>query len=293
MICKWCGAALPDHAQVCGRCKREIPALSDCGGFYNLITDSTRYVVFRDPITWEGNDSQETSDSTQTSTDTIVPEDDKPPKRKRLYIWPFIVFPAIAAIMSTICLIAGLILGIYSPTFPASPDNQDVFVHISMAPTELQPSIQISADLADSYGTAITRIYSADDIGNMHVEICASEYGSLLTITFRQSNDDRESGTLEAQITIDDTLNSDCEGAIYLWEYQIDDQWVVLDESVFSISDDGTTVHYSISEWESWAGSNNNAEIRLSYTQTNEDGRSITVQISGIQFQSHFLEDIE
>ena len=37
MICKWCGATVSAGGKKCTRCGREIPALSDCGGFYDLV----------------------------------------------------------------------------------------------------------------------------------------------------------------------------------------------------------------------------------------------------------------
>lgn len=37
MICKWCGAAITAGGKKCARCGREIPAMSDCGGFYDLV----------------------------------------------------------------------------------------------------------------------------------------------------------------------------------------------------------------------------------------------------------------
>ena len=38
MICKWCGETIKAGNRTCRRCKREIPALSDCGGFYDLVS---------------------------------------------------------------------------------------------------------------------------------------------------------------------------------------------------------------------------------------------------------------
>ncbi len=37
MLCKWCGAAVPKDYSSCPRCSRDIPPLSDCGGFYDLV----------------------------------------------------------------------------------------------------------------------------------------------------------------------------------------------------------------------------------------------------------------
>lgn len=37
MICKWCGAAVDTAMKKCPTCGREIPPLSDCGGFYRVV----------------------------------------------------------------------------------------------------------------------------------------------------------------------------------------------------------------------------------------------------------------
>ena len=37
MICKWCGNAMDNREKVCRRCGNEVPAKSDCGGFYDLV----------------------------------------------------------------------------------------------------------------------------------------------------------------------------------------------------------------------------------------------------------------
>lgn len=40
MLCKWCGAEINPTHKKCDACKREIPPLSDCGGFYHLVPDA-------------------------------------------------------------------------------------------------------------------------------------------------------------------------------------------------------------------------------------------------------------
>lgn len=42
MICKWCGAAVSALDEACQRCKRPLPAMSDCGGFYDLVPNAPR-----------------------------------------------------------------------------------------------------------------------------------------------------------------------------------------------------------------------------------------------------------
>lgn len=42
MICKWCGAAIDVSKRKCSVCGRDIPALSDCGGFYDIVPKAAR-----------------------------------------------------------------------------------------------------------------------------------------------------------------------------------------------------------------------------------------------------------
>lgn len=39
MFCKWCGENLTSYDTKCKRCGREVPPLSDCGGFYDLVSN--------------------------------------------------------------------------------------------------------------------------------------------------------------------------------------------------------------------------------------------------------------
>lgn len=44
MFCKWCGGNLASSDTRCNRCGREVSALSDCGGFYDLVPDAKKIV---------------------------------------------------------------------------------------------------------------------------------------------------------------------------------------------------------------------------------------------------------
>lgn len=44
MFCKWCGATLDFSNTKCKRCGKEVPALSDCGGFYDLVPNVKKVV---------------------------------------------------------------------------------------------------------------------------------------------------------------------------------------------------------------------------------------------------------
>lgn len=42
MFCKWCGGKLTPSDTSCKRCGKEVPALSDCGGFYDLVSNEKK-----------------------------------------------------------------------------------------------------------------------------------------------------------------------------------------------------------------------------------------------------------
>lgn len=45
MICKWCGAKIREKDRTCPRCGQEIPPLSECGGFYDLVPGARQGAV--------------------------------------------------------------------------------------------------------------------------------------------------------------------------------------------------------------------------------------------------------
>lgn len=47
MFCKWCGGNLASSDTKCKRCGKEVPALSDCGGFYDLVPNAKKPVEVR------------------------------------------------------------------------------------------------------------------------------------------------------------------------------------------------------------------------------------------------------
>ena len=42
MFCKWCGGNIASSDTKCNRCGKEVPALSDCGGFYDLVPSAKK-----------------------------------------------------------------------------------------------------------------------------------------------------------------------------------------------------------------------------------------------------------
>lgn len=47
MFCKWCGGNVASTDTKCKRCGRDVPALSDCGGFYDLVPGAKKVADVR------------------------------------------------------------------------------------------------------------------------------------------------------------------------------------------------------------------------------------------------------
>ena len=93
MICKWCGETVKPGIRTCRRCKRELPALSDCGGFYDLVTDAPS-ISARIP---------ETAPIAETPVRPVLPE------RKKSGYWIHLV-AVIAGALALILLIVTISL---------------------------------------------------------------------------------------------------------------------------------------------------------------------------------------
>ena len=76
MICKWCGEQVEAGASLCAHCGRELPPLSECGGFYNIMPEA-RLAQVRAPQ--NGNAPQ--THSVQEPAAPAAPAAEKPSNR--------------------------------------------------------------------------------------------------------------------------------------------------------------------------------------------------------------------
>ncbi len=70
MFCKWCGGTLTPSEAKCKRCGRETGALSDCGGFYDLVPTAKTSHPKKGPVP-------------EPKTETLVPKQKKTGRLQR------------------------------------------------------------------------------------------------------------------------------------------------------------------------------------------------------------------
>lgn len=80
MICKWCGATIDVTKGKCPDCGRNIPALSDCGGFYGVVPKATRPV--------SPHHKQETCSNSKDGVNPLSPPPKSRQERKKHAVLP-------------------------------------------------------------------------------------------------------------------------------------------------------------------------------------------------------------
>ena len=100
MFCKWCGANLTQSATVCDRCGRDMPAMSDCGGFYDLVPkarevsncgDQGKTSSLEDVLTGQERIYQKLVNQERISQ--------KPVKKRKIAVWQLILMCACFAVV--------------------------------------------------------------------------------------------------------------------------------------------------------------------------------------------------
>ncbi len=112
MFCKWCGGNLAPSETKCKRCGKEIPALSDCGGFYDLVpTAKTRKTTPDDMVVPDIGANQQRGNSNRDHKPEPV---EKAPIKKKnnkqpLFILGLITMCCFAILFVQILLLNGKI----------------------------------------------------------------------------------------------------------------------------------------------------------------------------------------
>lgn len=151
MICKQCGAEMPQSATKCRRCGNKVPPKSDCGGFYELASAGTRM--------WE--DSKPAAPAPVYIRETAP----TPPPNKT----PFILMSVLAGVLA-FCLLLTLVLnGIGgkkgSISAPVSTPNSENVTPDNETPGEpWQPSFDATSVYMQYSGDNFSISYNAEKL---------------------------------------------------------------------------------------------------------------------------------
>lgn len=320
MFCKWCGATITSSAAKCTRCGKDVPAMSDCGGFYDLVPGAPRSGGAVPPV-------QPAAPKPHGPRPEQVKQ--APPSGKKNNTG--LVGLAIACVGLLVMLV--LILGMRSQINACltwlednnqkiellasdvqrlkkntAEDSQQVPEEtVTEAPKLEEQTVQIRIDAV--HGRDGVSVKSAADLGAVEeavtnqvtfndntnsltgVSIDVGEAQGCIVAKFKSvvgSSEDPEKVVLSVAMDVDSAVFAANQGQPeYSWSYREDasDEWIELDGDVFTCeaSDDGATVTFQAGDVDKLLDEDvQNLEFRLTYTRRTEQGGSLTLEITGI-----------
>ena len=312
MICKWCGASVAVTDAKCARCKRELPALSDCGGFYDLVPKAKReppVIQTQSPQTVQHEESALKQAPMPQNTARRMAQD-KTEKQLRI-LWTTICFGFVAMLILVTVLTIGLgkkiqaqpdacghseeieyIKNALSPkteesTAPQSLAEQDIKILVEIANGE-KKTIVTTVDLGKC--TAMTS--TSSNLGAQELEALIGIENASVQVSIQYSVEGEETVLIADIKTEGELLGSVTEtGSTYQWEWQLSpaEEWSTIAEDAVTV--EGKKLSFNTEILKKWCEDNSATPIvRLQFAQENTDGGSINVEISGIELLNYIQD---
>lgn len=320
MFCKWCGGSLAPADSKCKRCGKEVPALSDCGGFYDLVPDAKQLPktppadFHRPPCEMPpGRDVKPEVRSEKTNKSVT----------KKLSVLPF--FGAVVVLVIVGIIVSGKINQCSAEIKGLRNELNSIALDIDAIEARLQDSEEVGSDeMTESVPELDEPVFSQQDVSfsfKIVEQRDAKEYlteydlgkcDDKITVSF-VFDDETTSAIYSAeqfgQIELGFSCKSDGDPRISAvtykidesvfglpkapetcnWEYRVGskDSWHPVTEGLFSQAGTSGQSELSISEtgWQDLLGDREEAlELRCKIYRTNTDGGSATFLIEGIWF---------
>ena len=316
MICKWCGANLTSTDNKCKRCGKDVPALSDCGGFYDLVPNARKATEgYTEPVV-----VPEKPISPPQHSETpkgMPPARSKKSSKKSLLGLTVITILGFVLVVILLVNMLGKInqhteainalqtdiqniteksdVATEPPTTGSSDvldpvlSQQNVVFKVTVNGDE-EKKVDTSLDLGDYSDTAVITYDTVDATGL----ISFASYTLKEADTSTSFTIDYTSGVRTQDISvnyvIDDALYGVAETSpIFKWQYRFDEasEWKELPEDIFTQTDDNGQTKISIKEsalQELIEDNEGSPELRCEIYCTTADGGSLTIVVEGIEF---------
>lgn len=331
MFCKWCGGSLAPSDSKCKRCGKEVPALSDCGGFYDLVPavkqpEKTPPADFR-PFRCEMPPAKDVKPEVKSG---------KANKRKARKLSAIPFFGAVVILVIACIIVSGKInkctdeikgmrnelnsialdIDAIESRLQTSEENKtdEIIGDVSKpdAPVISQQEVSFSFkvvemretreyltgfDLGECDDKVSVSFTFGDATNETATAIYATENAGKVELGFTCKSDDN-SRTIAATYKINETVFGLSESPeICNWEYRVGsaDNWHSATEELFSQVDTSGKSELRISGtgWQELIGdSKEDLELRCKIYRTNTEGGSVTFMIEGIRFHQKINAEI-
>ena len=317
MFCKWCGGVLTPSDSKCKRCGKDIPALSDCGGFYDLVPAAKNAV----------NAPSISNEPSLQPNRQLEQAKEAPPAKKTCAKIPVLTLLSIAVVLVTMFVMSGRIAqysdkidelqdklsevatALATITAQITSDEQeeqkdfeifreDTSFSLKILKQQNSESYLAGFDLGDcdnavsvSYVTgnelnkSVLAVYSVEEMGQVELGFHHEFNPSAQTVSVVYKIDESVFGLSVAPET--------CE-----WEYRVglEDSWHTMSSDIFTQSDvpGETILSISDTELQSLIGdSREPLELRCKICRTSIDGGSVTFLVEGISCRQELTQSLQ
>lgn len=318
MFCKWCGATIPTGAPKCTRCGKEIPALSDCGGFYDLVPGA----AVKGTAAPSAQPAAPKQHAPRPAPSKPAPS--APGKKNNIGLISLVVACVGVLLMLVLVLnmkgqidtcltkleennkkIAALTSQVeqlkaehtedpVEEAIPEEPklEEQPVQIRIDAAQGKDGGSVTPEADLGEVEKEVTSQVTFDEDTQSLTgLSVDVGDAKGCIVARFKYvvgSSQDPEEVVLSVAMDVDSETFAVNQGQPeYSWSYRGDDaqEWTMLPADVFTCetAEEGATVTFRAGDVDELLGeSAQNLELRLTYTRRTEQGGSLTLVVTGI-----------
>ena len=288
MLCKWCGADVPNSAAKCPRCHKELPAKSDCGGYYDIVSAPKR----AEPMGFQ-----------QAPTE-IVRERIIPQKTKANLVQILLAAVACVGVLLALVLLLGLTGNLTKTTNAANQNGQraeQILAELRRVRGEKEYQINVSVDhgakgnrvkttakLGDYTNAVSTDVLLDEETGDVRsVQISMGTTKDAVALELDKTVEGDETiVTLETVDVSEAIFDAQKDELTYQWKCKLGGEWVALDDEIYAkfVKVEDNTITFdnkALAEVPLLEGVES-LELQVVCTRTNVSDESLKITVGGI-----------
>lgn len=302
MLCKWCGADVPNSETKCPRCKRDMTAKSDCGGFYDIVSAPKK----AEPTGFQPA-------TTEIIRERFVPQ---PTKNNLNLVQLALSGVACLGLLFALIQLSSISKKVNETSATANQAGQQATqiiqelrrvrgdseyqIHVAAERGQNGNNVKTSVELGNYNSMVNTKVTTDEETGDISkVQVGMGETDDAVVAKIKKSTAEGET-TIAVSTEVDaDLFDAErSENAVsYRWECKLGNRWVELTDEqlkeLFTISEDGTSItikNKELSKVLELAGEDALVELSVTCTRINVKEESLEIKLIGISLEKPEIE---